>query len=69
MTKLDSQLYCRPRGPEHPLHRRVRRRQDREHQEGDPVPGLRGSLQAQDGQPPPHLGKRIVLLNKVAAKG
>ena len=37
----------RPRRPEHPLHRRVRRWKDREHQEGDPVPGLRGGVQAQ----------------------
>ena len=40
-------LTRRPRGPVDPVHRRVRRRQDGEHEEGDPVPGLRGGLQAQ----------------------
>lgn len=50
-------ICCRPRGPEHPVHRRVRRRQDREHQESDSVSRLRGRLQAQDCQPPSHHGK------------
>ena len=49
----------RPRGPEHPLHGRVRRRKDGEHQESDSVPGLRGRLETQVFEPPPRLGKSL----------
>ena len=71
----------RPRGPVHPLYRRVGCWQDRKHQEGnllrklplafhlplfppgDPVPGLRGRLEAQGGpEPPAHLRKSPSLL-------
>ena len=51
----------RSRGPEYPLYRRVRRWKDREHQEGDPVPRLRGRLQAQDQQPSPSHGKLVII--------
>lgn len=46
-TKAQFCVCFRPRGPVDFVHRRVRRRQDREHEESDSIFGLRGRVETQ----------------------
>ena len=65
LQALVNLFLLRSRGPEYSLHWRVRRGEDGEHEESDPVPGLCRGLQAEDKQPPSGLGKICSFLSYV----
>lgn len=57
-------ILCRSRGSVDPVHRRVRSRQNGEHEEGDPVFGICGRIETEGIRS----GKKMVSLCKCAAQ-